>query len=87
MTTYDIVYESKGMSAVLKCQANLNGIATWDWSADGFDSVKYSDGLDINPSLLNKSKLNIVGNMSNDEYKMQITNVSEKEEGIFMFPV
>lgn len=77
------MYVTKGESAVLKCQANLSGIATWDGSAEVFASVKYSDGLDIKPSLLNKSKINIVGNMSNDEYKMQITNVSAIEEGIY----
>lgn len=41
----------------------------------------YTYGLDIYPTF--KSKLQIVGNITNGEYNLQINNVTEKDEGIY----
>lgn len=82
IATSNTVYVSKGMSAVLKCQVSPNSKATWD-GPNGQSLVKIADGLEINPSLSNKRKLKIVGNITDGDYNMQISNVSAKEEGIY----
>lgn len=69
------------MSAVLKVSPNSK--ATWDGPNGQSLFVKIADGIDINPSLSNKRKLKIVGNITNGDYIMQISNVSAKEEGIY----
>ncbi|CAC5355920.1 unnamed protein product [Mytilus coruscus] len=71
------------MSAVLQCQVHPNSIASWERRCEKSRSVIYTDGLEINPSLSNKSKLKIVGKITNGEYNMQINNVSAKEKGIY----
>lgn len=69
------------MSTILKCKVDLSSKYTWD--RPGGTSGIYADGLEINPILFNKKKLEIVGNITNGEYNLAIHNVSENEEGIY----
>lgn len=71
------------MSVVLKCQVSPNNKATWDGPNGQSRIVIIADGIETNPSLSNKRKLKIVGNITNGDYNMQINNVSAKEEGIY----
>ncbi|CAC5383223.1 unnamed protein product [Mytilus coruscus] len=71
------------MSAVLKCQVDLNSKASWNGPDGNSGLVGYADGPDINPSLYNKGKLKIVGNIRHGEYNMEIRNVSEREDGLY----
>lgn len=81
-TTHTTVYVLKWKSAVLKCQVHYNGNFFWEGPDGENDSVLYTSMLEINPKF--SSKLKIVGNILNGEYNMQINNVTEKEEGIYV---
>ncbi|CAG2207352.1 unnamed protein product [Mytilus edulis] len=66
------------MSAVLKCQVDLNSTVSWNGPNGNYGSIKYAEGPDINPFLHYEGQLKIVGNILNGEYFMKIRNVSKE---------
>lgn len=77
-TTNHSLYVSKGKSAFLKCQVNSKYVFFWIGPNDDI----YTYGLfAINPSLSKNTQ--IVGNITNGEYNMQINNVTKRDEGIY----
>lgn len=81
--TNETIYVSEGMSAVLKCQVDLNSTVSWNGPNGNYGSIKYAEGPDINPYLYYEGQLKIVGNILNGEYFMKITNVSKREDGLY----
>lgn len=80
------VYASEGDNVTIKCKLFPNSKSTWDKvKANGKHTViLYADGDEINPDLPNKQNLAIVGNINEGDYNLQIKNVSNNDDGIYI---
>ncbi|CAC5383203.1 unnamed protein product [Mytilus coruscus] len=84
----NIIYASKGGSAVLKCKVEPNSKSSLDkGNLNDKKMIKtlivQADGEIINPAIPNMNRLKIVGNITKGDYNLQIQNVSSSDEGIY----